>query len=365
MTLSRLSRRALAGCLCAAGWILASLTPAVAVVHAGDELQVTVFNQPGLTRRVVVSADESLSLPLAGAIDVHGLDTPQIAERIRHALEQYLKKPAVDVEVTAHAPTLFVSGGPGGILKYQPGETLAGALSELPDKGSGMMHLERTRIDLHHVGIVRNGSSLGTFDAIALSARGDGGPALLPGDTIELVDKPNAVRVLGAVKRPGTMFLTSDETLSDALDQAGGIETTAATARILLQRGTLTHSLALGDAQFRDLAQDGDVITVPTAPRVSVIGLVDKPGTVDLKTDFTLLNAIYQAGGPSKRADITHVAVVRNGSTTVYDVGALTHGSMAQNPTLQDGDLVLVPEGHRLDALPIFQSLLPFLYLVR
>jgi polysaccharide export outer membrane protein len=347
------------------------MTPALAlVVHAGDELQVTVYNHPELSRKVTVDGAETVSLPLAGLVKVRGLDTAQIGQRIAEALAPYVIKPAVDVELTAQSTSVFISGGPGGVLKYEPGETLMAAIAELPaadnlpsEKNGGLAGLQRSRVDLHRVDVERDGASLGTFDLMQLSAKGEGGPQLQPGDTIALVNKEDLVHVLGDVKYPGPTYVSKDETLADAIAQAGGVLDTAASAHIVLERGDTKQSLALGDAALREPAQNGDVLVVPTAPRVSVVGMVDKPGVFPLKTDFSLLNAIYQAGGPTKWADLSKVQVVHEGEKSNYDIGALVHGDMSQNPPLKDGDVVFVPEGHKVDWAPIFSSLLPILYL--
>jgi protein involved in polysaccharide export with SLBB domain len=346
----------------------AMVTPAFASVHPGDELQVTVYNAPDLSRKVTVDAGGFVSLPLAGNVDVRGLEPNQIAERIGRALDPYfISKAAVSVETSAQTASVFVSGGPGGVLKYVAGETLTAALAELSgpaDKDGGLAALARSRVDLHRVSIARDNVALGPFDAASLLSNGQGGPELQPGDTISLVDKPVPVRVLGDVVAPGTAYLATDEALSDALDQVGGVKLTAASASLTLQRGGTTTSVALGGSELAQPAQSGDVLTVPTAPLISVVGLVDKPGTVALKSNFTLLNAIYQAGGPAKRADLSRVQLVHDGTPHYYDIAGLTKGNTSQNPVLADGDLVFVPESRGFDFSQIFQGLVPLLYLV-
>ena len=111
--------------LFAAALFAASAAPALALVHAGDKLQVTVYNHPELSKEVTVDARDRLSLPLAGTIDVSGLDAQRIASRITQALDPYIVKPAVDVQVTGQTSSIFISGGRGGVVKYEPGETLA------------------------------------------------------------------------------------------------------------------------------------------------------------------------------------------------------------------------------------------------
>ena len=354
---------------CTAVVFALSTAPGWSAVHAGDRLRVTVYNHPELSGQAVVSAEEALSLPLAGTVKVHGLETAQVAARIEAALRPYLRYPAVNVELAAQTSSLFVSGGPGGVVRYEPGETLVAALGDLGpggengSQGHGLTSLEHSRVDLRRVGITRNGIRIATYDVRVLAARGEGGPTLHPSDTIDFVDKPIAVHILGDVVHPGAAYVDADETIADALDQVGGPAPTAATANLTLRRDDATSTVALGDPVLREPARRGDVLVVPTAPRVSVVGLVERPGPIALKTNFTLLNALYQAGGPTKWADLRRVAVIRSSAPATYDLVRLAHGDVAQNPVLRDGDLVFVPEGHKADVLPIFQSLLPLLYL--
>jgi protein involved in polysaccharide export with SLBB domain len=361
--------------------IFALSAPAMAAVHAGDTLFVTVYDHPELTGPVTVDASGHISLPLAGSVDVRGLEADQIAARLQRRLADYLLKPAVEVQLRAQQASIYVSGGPGGSLKYEPGETLIGALGDLAPRfttvaaaeataptAKSLADLRRSRVDLRQVGILRDGTALGPFDALALSSAGKAGPELQPGDTLTLVDKPIAVRVMGDVREPGPAYLSEDQPLSDALAEAGGPTLTAASSHIELQRDGTTQTLALGDAVFNQPAKNGDVVTIPAAPRVDVAWLVDKPGAVTLKTDFSLLSALYQAGGPTQWANLAQVQVMRSGTTTMYDVTKLIHGDTSQNPQLRDGDLVFVPEGHKVSAnavSSVFQGLLSAIFFLK
>ena len=332
----------------------------------------TVYGHPELTGPFTVNAADQISLPLAGTVNIHGLSTGQVADRIRVALATYVIKPAVDVQLKGQPDRVFVSGGPGGVLKFQPGETLAAALADLPVSGAPvptgdqstarnddrLAVLATSRIDMRRIGVVRDGKTLGSFDATQMSSDGAPGPTLEPGDTITLVDKPVAVRVNGDVRTPGTAHLWNDEALSDAFTQVGGLAASAATSHIQLTRDGASQLVALGDPNLASPAKEGDGLTVPTAPRIMVAGLVDKPGPVTLKTNFSLLSALYAAGGPTQGADLGNVQVMDNDQKSSYDVKKLVHGDTSQNPQLKDGDVVFVPEGHKVDAKGIFQTVL-------
>jgi protein involved in polysaccharide export with SLBB domain len=346
------------------------------VVHPGDQLLVRVYGHPELSESVTVNASDQVSLPLAGTVDVHGLGMQQIAERVRVALVPYVIKPAVEVELKAQPDSIFIAGGPGGVIKYQPGETLSAAVADLPIAGSStttttspadsratnaddrQSTMETSHIDTRRVGVERDGKTLGTYDVSAMSSGGQSGPNLLPGDTIVLVDKPVAVRVSGDVRSPGIAHLWSDEALSDAITQTGGLSTSAATSHITLQGGGTAQSVSLGDPIFTQPATAGETLIVAAAPRVVVAGLVTTPGPVTLKTNFSLLSALYAAGGPTQWADLTQVQVIGANTKATYDVRQLVHGDVSQNPDLKDGDVVFVPEGHKVDSKSIFQTIM-------
>ena len=348
-----------------------------AAVHAGDQLSVTVYDHPELTGTFPVDASEQVAMPLAGTVSVRGLSTTSIAKQIRDRLAVYIIKPAVSVELKAQQASIFVSGGPGGILVYSPGETLIAALGEIAPRvaggttkagaagGGDIASLQHSRIDLRRVGILRDSASVGSFDIVQLSSSGALSPRLLPGDTVVLVDKPRAVRVIGEVAHPGIAYLADDESLDNALSQSGGLLPTAAGFDIELRRGATTQRIALSDARFNAPAIDGDTIVVPIAPRVNIFGLVEKPGSIVMKSEATLLGALYDAGGPSRYADLKHVEVVQANVRKSYDITRLINGDLSQNPKLGDGDLVFVPEGHKVSFAAIFQNLLSLTLLRR
>ncbi len=347
--------------------------PAAASVHPGDRLDVMVYNHSELSVQTTVDATGHISVPLAGSVSTTKLEPKDVARAIADRLRTYVPKVAVDVRLLQQAQSIFVTGGPGGVLNYAPGETLIAALSQIPREsaasaapGSGgapntptsTADLAHGRINLHDVRIVRDNATMGPYDAAAMISRGDTGPSLQPGDTLQLSDKPVRVFVRGEVKQPGVTYLDTNETLAQAVAQAGGDSQDAWISHIQLQRGGDTQTVALGSPQFASPAKDGDVVTIPRAPVVGVLGMVSKPGDVTLRGDSSLLSAIYQAGGPSKWGDIRHVAVMHGGVRTEYDVTKLTHGDAKDaNPALADGDTVFVPEGHKVDFQTIFSAL--------
>jgi polysaccharide export outer membrane protein len=348
--------------------VLGLMAPTLAAIHPGDSLYITVWNHPELSKSVVVDASGGVRVPLSGLVMVGGLSETDAGKKLADALRSSIAYPAVSVETVTQGKSIFISGGPGGVLTYEPGESLSAALAvvmnapgaaaasqSLNAAGENLTRLDdssseiRSEIDLHRVKVQRDNALLGEYDTVAFGVTGETGPVLQPGDTIIFSYKPVPVRVLGAVGHPGVTYLGTDQPISEAVTQAGGLLPTSSSNHILLQRDGQARSLALGDPAFSAPAQPGDVITVPVAPRVNVVGTVVTPGVVSLKTDSTLLSAMYTAGGPTKQANLKDVQVIHGNTKTSYDVTALTHGDMSQNPVLADGDTVVVPQGHYVD----------------
>jgi protein involved in polysaccharide export with SLBB domain len=83
--------------------------------------------------------------------------------------------------------------------------------------------------------------------------------------------------------------------------------------------------------------------------------MVTTPSTVSLKSNDTVIGAIYTAGGPTKDADLRHISVVHaDGTRSMYDLSKAAQGDPNANGKLADGDMVSVPQSHRLEASTIW-----------
>ena len=79
--------------------------------------------------------------------------------------------------------------------------------------------------------------------------------------------------------------------------------------------------------------------------RVFVIGEVVTPGSYTLSSLATVYNALFAAGGPSKRGTMRNIQLIRNGkiirTIDLYDF--LLKGDKSQDKRLQSGDTIFVP----------------------
>jgi protein involved in polysaccharide export with SLBB domain len=338
-------------------------------LHPGDKIDVTVFNHPELSGMRTIDAAGNVSLPVAGSVVALNLGADALAGAVQSRLAPYVRDVAVQVKLETQTASIFVSGGPNGMIPYLPGMSLASAVAYLdrtadtpppdvanggkvttpPNTTTGGLDLVNGPIDFHHVTIMRDGSQLAPVDVLHLRETGQAGPALQPNDTIQLVDKPVAVTVTGDVVRPGIAYLNTNEPLSQALTQVGGPAASSRIDHLQLLRGGQTQDVSLGSAAFAQAAQNGDQLVIARAAHVDVLGSVEKPGDTMLRGSNTLVSAIYYAGGPVKYANLRAVQVIRNGKKQQYDLGKVQKGADGTNPELADGDVVFVPQGSTFD----------------
>jgi polysaccharide export outer membrane protein len=179
----------------------------------------------------------------------------------------------------------------------------------------------------------------------------------------EYSSKP--VAVMGAVDKPGQFQIQRRVKLLDLVSLAGG-PTDRAGQQILVAHSTelsaceqttpsskdfdsynLNSTLRAEDAA-NPYIQAGDVITIPEAQQVFVVGNVLKPTSISLKEKVTISQAIAVAGGlmpDSKKDRVRILRQVGNSLTKseiVVDLDAISKHK-ADDVALQANDIVEVP----------------------
>jgi polysaccharide export outer membrane protein len=82
-----------------APWAAAAEKPDIYRLRPGDTVDVSVWREDTLHKQVVVLPDGSITLPLAGRVDVAGLSTPEAEQSIAAKLKAYLPEPVVTVVI--------------------------------------------------------------------------------------------------------------------------------------------------------------------------------------------------------------------------------------------------------------------------
>ena len=187
----------------------------------------------------------------------------------------------------------------------------------------------------------------------------------------EYSSKP--VAVMGAVDKPGQFQLRRRVRLLELVSLAGG-PTDRAGQRVLLARGTEIvscdenaaasasgfeaydlNNTVRGDNSSNPYVHPGDIITVPEAQQVFVVGNVFKPTSISLKEKITVSQAVAMAGGTMADAKKDRVRILRQlpGSPAkteiVVNLDAISKRK-ADDIELKPNDIVEVPtsSGKRL-----------------
>jgi polysaccharide biosynthesis/export protein len=172
------------------------------------------------------------------------------------------------------------------------------------------------------------------------------------------------VSVMGEVQHPGIYQVLGPRTLLDVISMAGGL-TNAGDSRVTIKRRTgaeenVTVKLKNDDVQT-SLANDvqiypGDLVMVPRAGIVYVLGSVNRPGGFVMQDNgkLTLLQALAQAGGTSSSAAASHAVLLRkNGDgyiTNKLNLGRIERGKVADLALLAN-DIVFIPNSRLKNTL--------------
>ncbi len=169
----------------------------------------------------------------------------------------------------------------------------------------------------------------------------------------------------------GIYPLKKETTLVEFISQIGGPTENADihNMRLIRKDGSiLTYDLSMlmNDPQVggKVLLSGGDTVYFPPLEdnTIYVLGEVSAPGNIPVKENFTLLDAISEAGGYTDKAVTRSIIVISGGiedpkAIRVNLKKVLKEGDFSQNPELNAGDIVYVPRSFVAD-LTTFMGLM-------
>ncbi len=242
------------------------------VIGSGDEVEVTVYGAPDLSRHTRVGSDGNISLPLVGQIRVVGLTSDQAQQAISDQLrkQNIVNDPQVSVFVKEYTNgEISVAGEvakPGVFSALGPHRLL-----DVLEAAGGLTEKAASTITISHLGTDQLTTIRLPNDAAEMAHNNI---ELLPGDTV-VVPKAEIVYVLGEVNKPGGYALNSSGgvTVLQVVSAAGGPTRLAAISGAKMVRRTPTGlkeipvplkellRAKVGDIQV----QAGDVLYIPSS----------------------------------------------------------------------------------------------------
>ncbi len=247
------------------------------VCGAGDVLELDFWGPQNLRLKVTVDLEGRAFIPKVGYVAVAN----KTLSTVRAAMKSRVRAnyPGLSFDLAVEAPRTFLVHVVENVRR--PGTFSARAVDRVAaviTRAGIVQAASRRRITIHH----RTGADT-TADLVKYELTGDTAlnPYLLDGDVIHVPFPELAVKVTGAVRRPGQYEVTATKDLAELIELAGGLAPTAAKALpIRIVR--------------RNTKQQDEYIDVPPGGNVPLIDddRVIVRGTDDLQRTVLLIGAI-------------------------------------------------------------------------
>ena len=124
--------------------VLAADKPDIYQLRQGDTVLISVWREDTLQRQVIVLPDGSITFPLIGRVEVAGLSTPEVEQRIAKKLKEYIPEPIVTVVIVgidgnrAYVTGKVIHPGPliiSGPITVLQAISLVGGFDKFADEG--------------------------------------------------------------------------------------------------------------------------------------------------------------------------------------------------------------------------------------
>ena len=172
------------------------------------------------------------------------------------------------------------------------------------------------------------------------------------------------ITVMGEVSSPGILQIEKPQPIAELISKAGGFTENANRDNVTIIRKDSTGLRQIINVDIRKMLEQGDttqnisiykddIVYVPKDVRkVTVLGEVTSPGTVDIKEDrLGILEAVAKAGGFTEGANKNSIIVMGKNDKSharVLDYQQiLDNKDLSKNITLSDGEVVYVPRENK------------------
>ncbi len=322
------------------------------VIGSGDVLDVEVFDVKELSREVRVSQTGSISIPLVPVrLRVAGLTEVQAEQKIAEVLEAngLVSHPEVSVSVKERkSKPITVVGAVAHPLVYQA-EQLVTLLEVLAEAGGVANDAGDTvivaRMAQDPQADPAEPPALGPEEVSPDTAAKD---SMQPNPSSESASTPDSAAKSSSAQRPASPVSGPPAAPSASPNSPAPYDPPRLSNTITINLNELMES---GDTTHNIVLQAGDVVTVPHAGIVYVLGAVGKPGGFVLANDraqMTTLKILALAGGLNRTAKKDHAVIIRKDNQgQQHEVAVDLKKVMerqAEDLQLQPSDILYVPD---------------------
>lgn len=270
------------------------------VIGPGDEIVLNGWGQVDIDLRVTVDRNGIINLPKVGAVNVAGIKYQNLEGHLKNQIGRVFRNFELSASLgKLRSLQVFVVG-----QAKRPGVYTVSSLSTLVNTlfMSGGPSQNGT---MRHIQLKRAGKVVTELDIYDLLIKGDKSKdaALLSGDVIYIPPVGRLAAISGSVKTPAIYELKDDKTnLAALLELAGGLTTTAAGQKVLLERISdrtvrKVEEFQLSGKDLGRLIGDGDLVQVFSIDArfdnaVTLRGSVASPGRYPWKEGMRISDLI-------------------------------------------------------------------------
>lgn len=270
------------------------------VISPGDEIVLTGWGQVDIDLRVTVDRNGAISLPKVGTVNVTGIKYQDLEGYLKNQIGRVFRNFQLSVSLgKLRSLQVFVVG-----QARRPGVYTVSSLSTLVNT-LFMSGGPSPNGSMRHIQLKRAGKIVTELDVYELLVRGDKSKdvALLSGDVIYIPPIGHLAAISGSVKTPAIYELKDDKTsLASLLELSGGLTTTAAGQKVLLERIAdrtvrKVEEFQLDNQGLARLVRDGDLVQVFSIDArfdnaVTLRGSVASPGRYPWKNGMRVSDLI-------------------------------------------------------------------------
>jgi polysaccharide export outer membrane protein len=331
------------------------------LIGEGDLLEITVFDVQELSKEIRVDQSGMISIPLVPVrLQLAGLSELQAAQKIAEVLEAngLVTHAEVSVSVKEHrSQPITIVGAVMHPMVYQEDhevtllEVLAEAGGIASDAGDTIIVTRRRTSSFTEI---PNPQPVMSTPA----APGSGEPpALDPSAPAPAVSPQSGVKA----ETTNPVFPSAAET-TQANAAVPGVSGQTSTPLPGSDATTVTLNLndllETGDTRNNIMLHAGDVVTVPHAGIVYVLGAVTRPGGFVVsndRTELTTLKILSLAGGLTRIAKLDHAVIIRKDDSgkqteTEIDLKKVLN-RQSEDITMHASDILYIPDNRTKEAL--------------
>jgi polysaccharide export outer membrane protein len=321
------------------------------MIGNGDLLSVTIFDVPELSREVRVSQSGSISIPLVPVrLRVSGLTELQAEQEIAEVLEAngLVSHPEVGVIVKEHrSKPITIVGAVTHPMVYEADRTVT--LLEALAEAGGVANDAGDTVIITRIPSARY---VEVIDPEPISEKSAPGA----GETTPIDHDAKTTEVQNNGNRSGFPLGTDQGEAKGPPRPGSPGDSSVGPSNIVTVN--LNELLESGDTRNNIVLQAGDVVTVPHAGIVYVLGAVSRPGGFVLsndRTELTTLKVLSLAGGLTRIAKLKQAVIIRmdnqgKQTETVVDLKSIL-ARQSEDVQVRASDILYVPDDRTKEAL--------------